>query len=68
MAVCKAAGQFVAHTCSVVFVPIIQTAINIAMWAVCIVALLFLASTTTYTASSGSIFTSVASYTSSSLI
>ncbi len=68
VAVCKAAGQFVAHTCSVVFVPIIQTGINIAMWAVCIVALLFLVSTTSYSVTTGDIFTSITSYTSSSLI
>lgn len=59
VAVCKSAGQFVAHTCSIVLVPIIQTVINLAMWAVCIVALLYIISCTNFVGSSGSVFTSV---------
>lgn len=68
VAVCKAAGQFVAHTCGIVLVPILQSAINLGMWGVCIYVLLYLASSATYVASSGSIFTSISSYTDSALI
>lgn len=67
VAVCKAAGQFVAHTCSVVLVPIIQATIVLGMWAACLVAMLYLISCTNFVGSSGSVFTSVESYTSSSL-
>ena len=68
VAVCKAAGQFVAHNCGIVLVPVVQSAVNLGMWAVCIVALLYLASSATYTVSSGSIFTNLSSYTDSALI
>jgi hypothetical protein len=68
VAVCKAAGQFVAHTCFIVVVPIIQTVINLGMWAVCLVVLLYLASSATYVYSSGSVFTSISSYTSPALV
>lgn len=67
VAVCKAAGQFVAHTCSVVLVPIIQAAVVLSMWGACLVAMLYLVSCTNFVGSSGSVFTSVESYTSSSL-
>jgi solute carrier family 44 protein 1 (choline transporter-like protein)/choline transporter-like protein 2/4/5 len=67
VAVCKAAGQFVAHTCSIILVPILQTAIVLAMWAVCIVAMLYIISCTTFVGSSSSVFTSVESYTSTNL-
>lgn len=67
VAVCKSAGQFVAHTCSVILVPIIQTGILLCTWAACVVALLFLVSCTTFVGSSSDVFTSISSYTSSSL-
>lgn len=67
VAVCKAAGKFVAHTCMIVLVPIIQTAINISMWAICIVALLYLASAATYV-TTGDVFTSVADYGETALV
>lgn len=67
VAVCKTAGQFVAHTCSIILVPIIQTAFIIVMWVLCIVALLYIISCTTFVASSSNVFTSLQSYTSSSL-
>lgn len=68
VAVCKASGQFVAHTCAIVLVPIIQTAINVSMWVICIVALLYLASAATYVVTSGDVFTSINSYGDSALI
>ena len=58
VAVCKTAGQFVAHTCGIILVPIIQTAINLIMWAVCIVALLYLVSAAPF-AATGDVFTSI---------
>lgn len=67
MAVCKAAGKFVAQTCTIVLVPIIQTAINISMWVICIVALLYLASAANYVVS-GDVFTSISSYGDTALI
>lgn len=67
VAVCKAAGQFVSHTCSIVFVPIFQTIVTLGTWAVCILAMLYIISTSTFTSSSSDVFTSLASYTDSSL-
>ena len=64
VAVCKAAGQFVAHTCGIVVVPILQSAINLSLWGICIVALLYLA----YSVSGSSVFTSISSYTDNALI
>lgn len=68
MAVCKAAGKFVAQTCAIVLVPIVQTAINISMWVICIVALLYLASAANYVVTSGDIFTSISNYSDTALI
>jgi solute carrier family 44 (choline transporter-like protein), member 2/4/5 len=68
VAVCKAAGQFVAHTCSIVLVPIVQTIINISMWAICLVALLYLASAATYVVSGTDVFTSISDYGQTSLV
>jgi hypothetical protein len=66
VAVCKAAGQFVSHTCSIVLVPIFQTVITIGTWAICILAMLYIISTASFTSSSD-VFTSLTSYTDSSL-
>lgn len=68
MAVCKASGQFVASTCSIVLVPILQTAINIGMWGVCLVALLYLASAATYVVSGTDVFTSISNYGETALV
>ena len=59
VAVCKTAGRFVAHTCGIVLVPIIQTAINLAMWAVCLVAMLYLVSAAPFSWNTGDVFTSI---------
>jgi len=59
VAVCKTAGQFVAHTCGIVLVPIIQTLINLAMWAVCLVAMLYLVSAAPFSSQNGDVFTSI---------
>jgi len=44
VAVCKAAGQFVATVCSVVLVPIWQTLFVIILWVAAIIAIIWLAS------------------------
>ena len=67
VAVCKCAGQFVAHTCSIIFVPIFQSFFNIALWIACAIGLFFIISTVSYTASSSSVFTSLSSYTDESM-
>jgi len=68
VAVCKTAGQFVSHTCGIVLVPIIQTIVNLGMWAVCLVALLYLISAATFTYTSGDVFTSINDLTDTALI
>lgn len=55
VAVCKAAGQFVAHTCFIVFVPILQVILSIGLWATCLVAMVYIVSSATFTASSSSV-------------
>ena len=51
VAVCKASGQFIVQTCSIIFVPIIQTIVSLIQWAVCILAMLFIVSTATFKSS-----------------
>lgn len=68
VAVCKASGQFIAQTCSIVLVPIIQTVINIGQWAICIVAMLYLISVASFQSSSSSVFTELTSYDQDSLL
>jgi hypothetical protein len=68
VAVCKTTGQFVAHTCGIILVPIVQTFINLAMWAVCLVALLYLVSAASFTHTSGDIFTSIGNLQDTALI
>ena len=59
VAVCKAAGQFVSHTCFIVMIPILQTIINLGMWAICLYVLLYLVSAAPFSYTSGSVFTSI---------
>jgi solute carrier family 44 (choline transporter-like protein), member 2/4/5 len=68
VAVCKTAGQFVSHTCGVVLVPIFQTVVNLGMWAVCLVALLYLISAASFTYTSGDVFTSISNLADTALI
>lgn len=68
VAVCKAAGQFIANTCSIVLVPIIQTIVNLGQWAICIVAMLYIISVATFRSSTSSVFTELAGYDQDSLI
>lgn len=68
VAVCKVAGRFVIRVCLVTLVPIILSLILIAMWACCLLCMIYLLSVATFTISSSTdLFTSVASYTDSSL-
>ena len=68
VAVCKASGQFMAQTCSIVLVPIVQTIVNLMQWAICILAMLFLISNASFKSSSSSVFTELTSYTQDGLI
>jgi len=68
VAVCKAAGQFVVNTCFIVLVPIIQTVITLAMWAVCIVAMLYLISSAAFVVSGTDVFTKINNYGDSNLV
>jgi hypothetical protein len=67
VAVCKVAGQFVIRVCQAALVPIVLSIILIGMWAACLVCMVYLLSCTTFTAFPNDIFTSVASYSDSSL-
>jgi hypothetical protein len=62
VAVCKAAGQFVASVCLIVLVPIWQTFLVAFLWAPALLAIIFLASSATFTHISGDVFTSIANY------
>lgn len=68
VAVCKVAGQFVVRVCQVTLVPIILTILLIGTWAVCLVCMVYLLSSTKFTVYSGDYFTSVEDYGESSLI
>jgi hypothetical protein len=60
VAVCKAAGQFIVGVCTVMLVPIIQTAFTLALWGACLVVMVFLVSTANFTiANPTDYFTSV---------
>lgn len=68
VAVCKVAGQFVVRVCQAALVPIFLATILIGMWAVCLVCMIYLLSSTNFTIFSGDVFTSVESYSESSLL
>lgn len=67
VAVCKVAGQFVARVCQTTLVPIILTVLLVGMWALCLLCMVYLLSCTNFVAFPGDIFTSVESYSDSSL-
>ena len=60
VAVCKAAGQFVVDVCLIILVPIFQASILLGFWAACLVVMVFLVSSASFTINSPSdYFTSV---------
>ena len=67
VALCGVAGQFIASTCQIILVPIIMGFSVFALWVFALIAMVCLIGTATFVASSGSVFTSLSSYTSSSL-
>ena len=68
VAVCKVAGKFVIRVCLITLLPIFLSVILIGMWALCLLAMVYLLSVTKFTiANSTDLFTSVASYTDSNL-
>lgn len=69
VAVCKVAGQFIIRVCQIMFVPIILAAILIGMWGCCLVCMIYLLSSTTFSViSKDDYFTSVADWTERSLL
>lgn len=68
VAVCKVAGQFVIRVCQVTLVPIVLGLILIGCWAVCLVCMVYLLSATNFVVFPGDYFTSVESYSESSLL
>jgi solute carrier family 44 (choline transporter-like protein), member 2/4/5 len=68
VAVCKSAGQFVASVCSSVLVPIIQALFAMMLWGGSLVVMVFLVSSTGFVATSGTYFSSIASYEDPSMI
>lgn len=69
VAVCKAAGQFIVGVCTSMLVPIIQTVLALGLWGGCLVVMVYLVSTASFTiASSSDYFSSVKSYTDPGLI
>lgn len=68
VAVCKVAGRFVIRVCHVALLPIFLSIVLIGMWAACLLCMIYLLSVTTFTISNSTdLFTSVQSYTDSSL-
>lgn len=68
VAVCKVAGQFVVRVCQITLLPIFLAIILIGMWAACLLCMIYLLSSTTFTVFTGDYFTSVADYSESSLL
>ena len=63
VAVCKSAGAFVSSVCSVIFVPIFNTALGLSLWAFGLVTMVYLVSSATfYVAASTDYFTSIQSF------
>ena len=68
VAICKSAGQFVAGVCLIVLVPIFQAALVIGLWGGCLVAMVYLISSTQFQALSSEYFTSIKDYSDPALI
>lgn len=68
VAICKSAGQFVVGVCLIVFVPILQAALAIGLWAGCLVAMVYLVSSAQFNVVSTDYFTSIADYQDPALI
>ncbi len=67
VALCGIAGKFIAQTCQVVFVPIIMGFFVFALWVGAIISMVCLIGTATFVVNGNDVFTSIQSYTSSSL-
>ena len=61
VAVCKCAGAFILDVCSVMSVPIYMAIVTVALWAVCLVCMVYLISGAAFVAN-GDIFTSINDY------
>jgi hypothetical protein len=62
VAVCKAAGQFVASVCLIILVPIWQTLLVVCLWVPALIAFIYLASSATFKQFNTDVFTSIANY------
>jgi len=67
VALCGIAGKFIAQTCQIIFVPIIMGFFVLALWVAAIISMVCLIGTTTFVVNGNDVFTSIQSYTSSSL-
>lgn len=67
VALCGVAGQFIAQTCQIIFVPIIMGFFVFALWVAAIISMVCLIATATFVVNGTDVFTSIQSYTSSSL-
>jgi len=68
VAICKSAGGFVSSVCLIVFVPIIQTIFAGGLWGGCIVVMVYLVSSASFTTSSSYYFSYIANYGDTNLI
>jgi hypothetical protein len=68
VAICKSAGAFVSSVCLIIFVPIFQAIFAVGLWAGCLVTMVYLVSAASFTATSSSYISYVASYSDPSLI
>ncbi len=63
VAVCKAAGQFVASVCLIILVPIWQTILVACLWVPALIAMIYLVSSAEFThIKPTDVFTSIANY------
>lgn len=68
VAVYSCAGKFISRVCQIMLVPIFQAFAIIIMWAACLIAMVYLISSATFTVVSGDVFTSITDYTQSNLM
>jgi len=62
VAICKSAGQFIASVCLIVFVPVFQACLTISLWGGCLVAMVYLVSSSAFTPIGATYFTTISDY------
>ena len=68
VAICKSAGQFIAGVCLIVLVPVFQAMLTLSLWAGCLVAMVYLVSSASFTTTGATYFTTIADYADYALI